>query len=120
MTAIDPRARALPQIGQRRLVRDVRCGWHVQLPSGWYLVLDAIGNDLTRDVMLVLRDGPHGERDVPLPAKDRLMTRTPQEQIQWVEAQRLDADGDGPVSRLAADESLMDLLRDAFREGDVS
>lgn len=124
MTATDPRSRALPQIGQPRPVREVRRGWHIELPSGWHLVLDAIPSALTGDVMLVLRDGAHGERDVPLLATDRLPTRTPQEQIQHVEAQRLARDPRGPmgpVSRVHRDELLTALVRDVVeheREGE--
>lgn len=123
MTAIDPRARALPQIGQPRAVREVKRGWHVQLPSGWHLVLDATANDFIGDVMLVLRVGARGRRAVPLPAKDKLMTRTPQEQIQWIEARRMAAPGhgDGPVSLVHRDELLMGLVADVVeheREGE--
>jgi len=124
VTAINPRPRPLPQIGQPRAVRDVKTGWHVQLPSGWHLVLQALSNSFTRDVMLVLRDGPYGERGVPLLPADRLMTRTPQEQIQWVEASRLargPRGGLGPVSRVHLDEQLMGLVADVVkheREGE--
>lgn len=103
MTATDPRERTTPEIGQPRAARQIKMGWHVQLAGAWELVLDAIPSQVTKDVLLVLRDGLHGERTLALATDYRPMTRTPQEQIQWVEARRLAArngHGPGPITQL--------------------
>lgn len=102
MSALTVRPRELPPIGQTRYARDIRTGWHVQLPdTGWRLVL-AADRDLER-VLLTVPDGLHTQTQVDLSSIAALPTRTPAEQIQFIEAQRI-ADspqyGYGPVTRL--------------------
>lgn len=110
MTAIDPRARALPGIGQYRFVRDVRTGWHALIDGQWRYVLDAIRAHDGKNTTLILREGLNGERDVPMASTATLATRTPAEQIQWIEAQRVNARGGGPVSRLHLDQETQAVL----------
>jgi hypothetical protein len=96
-------------IGQTRYAADVRMGWHVLLEGAWRLVMQARTPLGEGPVLLVLREGMHDERDERLPRMRRLMTRTPQEQIQQVESERLAAmpgRGLGPVSRLHFDQQL--------------
>lgn len=88
MTAIDPRPPALPEIGQKRYACDVRTGWHVRDHGVWHLVLDVAAQP-GEAVLLVLREGAHESQDLRLPRFARLMTRTPEEQISYVEAQCL-------------------------------
>lgn len=114
MTAIDPRTRELPFIGQLRCARDIRTGWHVKLGGTWRYVLSAIVAASGREVTLVLREGLHGEQDKLLPGRATFPTRTPQEQIQHIEAERIAQRGRGPVSRLHADSELLAALGDAI------
>lgn len=120
MTAIDPRTRVLPAIGQVRYARDIRTGWHVKLGGTWRYVLSAIVAKSGREVTLVLREGLHGEQDKLLDGRNTFATRTPQEQIQHIEAERIARDGHGPVSRLHADSELLSALGDAIKAGEGS
>jgi hypothetical protein len=88
--------------GQPRYAADIRTGWHIRHDGDWRLVLAAHASQLTSTVTLVLRDGMHEESDLTVKRFDRLPTRTPEEQIQHIEAQRLaqpSQRGGGPVSR---------------------
>lgn len=116
MTAIDPAPRALPEIGQTRYAADVRMGWHVQIDDDWRLVKAVRPMGAADDeVLLVLRDGREERRERMSPRK-RLMTRNPEEQIQYVEAGRLAAPPPppgrdyGPVSRIHHDQQILAAL----------
>ena len=117
MTAVDPSPRALPEIGQKRYAADVKIGWHVRLPEvGWTLVLGVglVGAG-AGDVQLTVRVGFLDEHTEQMDRHERLPSRTPEEQIRWIEAGRSSACGGGPVSRLALDEATKALLADLPR-----
>jgi hypothetical protein len=98
-------------------VRDIRMGWHAQLPGrGWALV-NGVG-PLGGDVMLFVASGLHDEDTVRVPATTTLMTRTPAEQIQWIEDRRQGARGGGPVSQVHFDQQLMAAVADAHAAAD--
>ncbi len=121
MTAIDPAARPLPQISRLRYAADVRRGWHVTLPeTGWALVLGVgIVGPGKGDVQITVRTGIHEELTEQMPRSTRLDTRTPEEQIQYIEARRLaqmPGRGLGPVSRLHFDEQVTHALAEILQE----
>jgi hypothetical protein len=121
VTATDPTPRTLPEIGQTRYADDVRIGWHVLTDDGWRLVLAAHPPVGAGSVLLVVREGMHEERDLRLTRLTRMMTRTPQEQIAHIEAQRVDAPprrGMGPVSRLHFDQQVTAALADMAKKED--
>lgn len=113
MTAVDPSPRAIPEIGEKRYAADVQIGWHVRLPeTGWTLVL-GIGRcgPGKGDVQLTVRVGIRDEHTEQMSRHTRLATRTPEEQIRFVEARRSSARGGGPVSRIQLDEATAALMR---------
>lgn len=118
MTALDPGPRALPQIGQRRPVLLVKTGWHVHTDGAWRLVTDARRARYDRGPMiLTMRDSVNGEGATTFGKGETLMTRTPEEQIQHIEAERLERHGGGPVSRMHLDDQTEAVLRDAYKGG---
>jgi len=103
VTAVDPSPRPLPEIGQSRFARDVRMGWHILWDGRWHLVDQAFTSQASGRVQLVLHEGIHDQRQLPMRGTEPLMTRTPAEQIAHVEALRLEQPverGGGPVARL--------------------
>ena len=111
---------ALPQIGMPRSARGIKMGWHVRIPSGvgWRLVTCPPHWSQQGDrVLLTVREGLHGEKDFVFRGSEQLHTRTPAEQIQWIEAQRVERSprrGYGPVSRLHLREQTLAALSDAM------
>jgi hypothetical protein len=113
-------ATPLPTIGMRRSARGIKMGWHVRVPlgGGWRLVVSPPRWSQERDrVLVTVREGLHGEKDHVFRGSEQLETRTPAEQIAWVEAQRLEHSpkrGYGPVSRLHLRELTLAALGDAM------
>lgn len=123
MTALDVAAACAgpdpDAIGRVRRARETRRGWHLLLHGAWRLVE---GADLWRDrVELTLHAGLHDIETVPLSPSARVLTRTPAEQIAYVEAVRLaraPGAGLGPVGRIHFDDQVMAALADNIRKGE--
>lgn len=119
LTVQPPPASGLPTIGMPRSARGIKMGWHVQLPGDdWRLVLAPPLYNPGSDWMLItVREGLHDSRDVQLRGKTQVMTRTPPEQIAFIESERLARPlgrSMGPVSRLHLREQVSDALADAL------
>lgn len=106
MTGLVVEPRALPPIGQRRCVSVVRTGWHIELPDGVWRLVTGVGLLGGGEVLLSVSVGLHDEDCLEYGRAVFLMTRTPEEQIRFIEAQRLERAagpglrGVGPVSRI--------------------
>lgn len=123
MTALEsPPLRTAPDpgtVGRVRCARDVRRGWHLLLHGAWRLVE---GADLWRDrVELTLHAGLHDIETVPLSSSECVLTRTPAEQIAYIEAVRLartPGAGLGPVGRIHFDDQVMAAIADGIQKGE--
>lgn len=109
----------LPTTGMRRSARGIKMGWHVRVPYvGWRLVTCPPHWSQQGDrVLITVREGLHGEKDHVFRGSEQLETRTPAEQIAWIEQQRLANSprrGYGPVSRLHLQQLTLAALGDAL------
>lgn len=119
MSPVEAAPRELPPIGQRRLVTQVRTGWHIQVPDGAWRLVTGVGVLRGGEILLSVSVGLHDEDALEYRKSQRLETRTPEEQIQFIESQRLEhvaqdgRGGFGPVSRIHYEDQIVAELRAA-------